>query len=1080
MTFFEEVITHFGGHQTSQTPSDGSPDTCDGLWTTNAPERVMVYRLDAELNMIASFADSRLDTLSSTASTQDLIGSMLSMYPFLQSVIQFRHAPSDSAFAQYSSELEQLGDWNLGLNNLRTTVRLLQSPDREHVPLFSSSRLWGFPAEFLSSATIASVVEGLRSIRMVVTSPGVSLDTKRSVLNELLAVFDKLRIMISSAPSHDTGSELNTETSFRRTDDTSLINTCQVSADPLGDIETITRTVISSLDFCRGLLFRFVSRTERDSIADAIMTMYDRIEQLILELDYTVTSGLGGRVFALNDRDEFERDLNALSTNVDNRHRHVSVFSAHIRERNLETFQIHRHHDLNTIVVNPSTVDEEVRTGIRRLTELGRLALAQPYLSIADADEFARLTVIVNKLLLLLSPMDGVIPDDTPESVILEFPDQVRIWQVGDESSRFTSSYHRALRDFGEVLRRLFTEKRDETFGLDELFEAGEIRRIDNYTQFVVPDELTMDQAHSLISEKLQAVVELAGKQEDTRESLLTLIAETFQLLRWIRRESGWFSIGGSSRSPISTESIDHDRERIREIFSDLVSYPSCVDASLLGELVALLAPHGRSLDLGQSVLEIVKTAWNKFLSGSAEANVIEATLLSVVAFGEETEVCDVIRPHGNVVRGFISRDRTLDGGFWSRTAFPFISLHCVDVLDVEDRIRILRERAEFWDDEFTPERTNINVTRPGILEETFSKFRTISDGVLRRSDLVISIIGEEGSDYGGVRREWIGLVATEFMSADKGLFEEADIQGVYKPRSDSALAFGENHLEYFEFFGRFVASAVLIGEPLPAMFTETVYKALLNESGPSDYGLESPDHHMQLERIRDMTPEDPEWSMYTEDLTFTVDVIELGKHKEVELIEGGAGISVTNDNKNEYIELVSAFKTRGMIESQLAAMAVGFNAVIPRALLRQIPFSPTELRSIVSGSPDVDLADLKAHTVYEGGYTDSSDQVRWLWEMLEQFDQDQLRQFLAHVTGSANTPLGGFKNLREGIEGVHGRFKIDKRTIDRTVLRKDKPLPVVHTCFSKIDLPEYASKEELIEKFAIAMEFGGKGFGLA
>ena len=40
--------------------------------------------------------------------------------------------------------------------------------------------------------------------------------------------------------------------------------------------------------------------------------------------------------------------------------------------------------------------------------------------------------------------------------------------------------------------------------------------------------------------------------------------------------------------------------------------------------------------------------------------------------------------------------------------------------------------------------------------------------------------------------------------------------------------------------------------------------------------------------------------------------------------------------------------------------------------------------------------------------------------------------------------------------------------------------LPSAHTCFNQIDLPEYTSKDQLVEKLMTALRHGATGFGFA
>jgi ubiquitin-protein ligase E3 C len=49
--------------------------------------------------------------------------------------------------------------------------------------------------------------------------------------------------------------------------------------------------------------------------------------------------------------------------------------------------------------------------------------------------------------------------------------------------------------------------------------------------------------------------------------------------------------------------------------------------------------------------------------------------------------------------------------------------------------------------------------------------------------------------------------------------------------------------------------------------------------------------------------------------------------------------------------------------------------------------FNPDELRMIISGTHQtVDIADLRKHTKYAGGYYEEEDAIRWFWEIMEDF----------------------------------------------------------------------------------------------
>ena len=91
------------------------------------------------------------------------------------------------------------------------------------------------------------------------------------------------------------------------------------------------------------------------------------------------------------------------------------------------------------------------------------------------------------------------------------------------------------------------------------------------------------------------------------------------------------------------------------------------------------------------------------------------------------------------------------------------------------------------------------------------------------------------------------------------------------------------------------------------------------------------------------------------------------------------------------------------------------------------------------------------------------------MFEVLEGFDNNLRASFLQFVTGTSRVPSDGFKALR-GMNGSH-KFTIQK---DFGI----EKLPRAHTCFNQLDLPDYPSKEILIEKLTMAITEGREGFG--
>merc|ERR1712232_1041031 len=107
-----------------------------------------------------------------------------------------------------------------------------------------------------------------------------------------------------------------------------------------------------------------------------------------------------------------------------------------------------------------------------------------------------------------------------------------------------------------------------------------------------------------------------------------------------------------------------------------------------------------------------------------------------------------------------------------------------------------------------------------------------------------------------------------------------------------------------------------------------------------------------------------------------------------------------------------------------------------------------------VCGVYSVDVSLLRRKTSYEGWSEDDAT-IRFFWDSLGRFSQDDLRHFLHFVWGRSRLP-------QEGSVLWGGGMKIHR-------LWESNCLPHAHTCFFQIDLPEYETQELLIERVLFA-----------
>ena len=80
--------------------------------------------------------------------------------------------------------------------------------------------------------------------------------------------------------------------------------------------------------------------------------------------------------------------------------------------------------------------------------------------------------------------------------------------------------------------------------------------------------------------------------------------------------------------------------------------------------------------------------------------------------------------------------------------------------------------------------------------------------------------------------------------------------------------------------------------------------------------------------------------------------------------------------------------------------------------------------------------------------------------------------RLLQFVTGTSGVPSRGFGVL-QGNDGNIKKFAI--HGVDRNVY----VYPRAHTCFNRIDLPNYSSKKELYEKLKQAITMSAVGFDM-
>eukprot|EP00066_Takifugu_rubripes_P013608 XP_011602874.1 PREDICTED: E3 ubiquitin-protein ligase NEDD4-like isoform X1 [Takifugu rubripes] len=357
------------------------------------------------------------------------------------------------------------------------------------------------------------------------------------------------------------------------------------------------------------------------------------------------------------------------------------------------------------------------------------------------------------------------------------------------------------------------------------------------------------------------------------------------------------------------------------------------------------------------------------------------------------------------------------------------------------------------------PNRFEMKLHRNNIFEESYRRIMSLKRPDILKARLWIEFESEKGLDYGGVAREWFFLLSKEMFNPYYGLFEYSATDNYTLQINPNSGLCNEDHLSYFKFIGRVAGMAVFHGKLLDGFFIRPFYKMMLGKQiSLKDMESVDSEYYNSLKWILENDPTEL-------DLRFCIDEDNFGQTYQVDLKPSGSDMVVTNENKNEYIDLVIQWRFVNRVQKQMNAFLEGFTELILIDLIKI--FDENELELLMCGLGDVDVNDWRQHTVYKNGYCPNHPVIQWFWKVVLLMDAEKRIRLLQFVTGTSRVPMNGFAELY-GSNGPQ-LFTIEQwGTPDK--------LPRAHTCFNRLDLPTYESFEDLREKLLMAVE-NAQGF---
>lgn len=504
-----------------------------------------------------------------------------------------------------------------------------------------------------------------------------------------------------------------------------------------------------------------------------------------------------------------------------------------------------------------------------------------------------------------------------------------------------------------------------------------------------------------LILDQLKAGAELEGS------ALAQFSAATSHQARLLRvlKAMDYLYTRNNKRN-VSSDHAEQNEKAVLKIYDKLDFLPlwtklgACL--GLIQEREDLLNVASVLLPLVESFMAVSKYVNNKGYTVKSSSEATDPAEEFFLNFTEE---------HKKILNIMVRNNPSLMGGSFS------LLIHNPKILEFDNKRNYFVQQLH--------KRTNrreqypslrLSLDRANVFEDTYQKLQGLTGDEIKYGKLNVHFHGEEGVDAGGVAREWFSVLARQMFDPNYALFiTSAADKLTYQPNRASGV--NSEHLSYFKFVGRIIGKAIHDGRLLDAYFTRSFYKLMLERSVDyRDVEAVDPAYYKSLVWMLDNDITD------IIDLTFSVETDDFGTNKTIDLKPGGRDIPVTEENKHEYVTLVTEQKLVLAIKDQVNAFLEGFHDIIPATLI-QI-FNEQELELLISGLPDIDIDEWKANTVYEG-YTLSSPQIQWFWRAVRSFDQEERAKLLQFSTGTSKVPLEGFAEL-QGSNGVQ-KFQIHK-----------------------------------------------------
>jgi len=268
-----------------------------------------------------------------------------------------------------------------------------------------------------------------------------------------------------------------------------------------------------------------------------------------------------------------------------------------------------------------------------------------------------------------------------------------------------------------------------------------------------------------------------------------------------------------------------------------------------------------------------------------------------------------------------------------------------------------------------------------------------------------------------------------------------------------------------FEFLGFLMGICIRTGVYLPINLCSLVWKKIigekinLNDIKNFDEGL------YKMIEILSLNDEEITKDLITKSFGESISSITLsdGTQKKLNKEYTDTDLASSSKIRNNLILEIKNLRLNES-DSQIISIIKGINKIIPLSVLQY--FTWEEIERLVCGKKIIDIELLEKNTVIAPELEKKEYLVKWVWEILKEFNEEERLQFVKFCYAQERLPY-----TQEEYDQKQIQFSIKFNQ----QFKKDG-LPRADTCFFFLILPDYTSKEIMKKMINIAIKMDNVG----